>query len=273
MRFTRILTMVALVLPTTLVAKVTNLQCVPFARDESGVQIFGDAHTWWGQAEGRYQRGKLPVRGAVMAFRPHGSSRLGHVAVVAKIVNSREVLLNHANWSPINGRRGQIERGVRAVDVSDNNDWSKVRVWYAPIHDLGTSQFPLYGFIYPEGVTPPKAKGKEKNEHRAKEKPRDASRTMAAIDLGSRKSKGKEDAPGKADRKQPSKPASILPASAMPKPKGAVIARAELPPHGAKLEKPREQPKGKADAKSGKEAPPRPGKGTGLPGIAKLLGR
>ena len=30
------------------------LQCVPYARDVSGIQIYGDAHTWWDQAQGRY---------------------------------------------------------------------------------------------------------------------------------------------------------------------------------------------------------------------------
>ena len=30
------------------------LQCVPYARQVSGIRIYGDAHTWWDQAEGRY---------------------------------------------------------------------------------------------------------------------------------------------------------------------------------------------------------------------------
>lgn len=124
------------------------LQCVPYARQVTGVTIYGDAHTWWRQAEGRYARGRGPRVGAVMAFRPHGSSRLGHVAAVSKIVDSRTVLISHANWSPINGRRGQIERNVRAVDVSPNNDWSRVRVWFAPIKALGGTAWPLAGFIY-----------------------------------------------------------------------------------------------------------------------------
>jgi hypothetical protein len=37
---------------------------------------------------------------------------------------------------------------VRAVDVSDANDWSAVRVWYAPIQGLGTTHWPVDGFIY-----------------------------------------------------------------------------------------------------------------------------
>lgn len=124
------------------------LQCVPYARQVSGIAIYGDAHTWWGQAAGRYARGREPRIGAVMAFRPHGGMRLGHVATVSRIVDSRTVLLRHANWSPINGRRGQIENDVRAIDVSPDNDWSQVRVWFAPIRGLGATAWPVTGFIY-----------------------------------------------------------------------------------------------------------------------------
>ena len=124
------------------------LQCVPYARSLSGVQIYGDAHTWWKQAKGRYQRGDRPVVGAVLSLKSHGKMQLGHIAVVSKIVDSRNILLSHANWSPINGRRGQIERNVAAVDVSRNNDWSRVKIWYAPISALGKTAYPVNGFIY-----------------------------------------------------------------------------------------------------------------------------
>ena len=126
------------------------LQCVPYARKVSGIRIFGDAHTWWDQAAGKYARGTRPRVGAVMAFKPYGNMRLGHVAAVSKIIDSRTVLLRHANWSLINGRRGQIEDDVEAVDVSADNDWSEVRVWFAPIQALGTTHWPLAGFIYPD---------------------------------------------------------------------------------------------------------------------------
>lgn len=124
------------------------LQCVPYARQVSGIRIYGDAHTWWDQAEGRYAKGKLPRVGAVMAFKPNGNMRLGHVAAVSRVIDSRTVLLKHANWSPINGRRGQIEDDVRAIDVSPANDWSEVRVWFAPSQALGTTHWPVHGFIY-----------------------------------------------------------------------------------------------------------------------------
>ena len=130
------------------------LQCVPYARQVSGIRIFGDAHTWWDQAAGHYARGTRPKVGAVMSFRPFGNMRLGHVAAVSRVLDSRTVLLRHANWSLIGGRRGQIEDDVRAIDVSDANDWSEVRVWFAPIQGLGTTRWPLNGFIYPNGVGP-----------------------------------------------------------------------------------------------------------------------
>ena len=127
------------------------LQCVPFARAESGVDIRGNAKTWWAQAANDYARGDEPREGAVMAFAGTRGMPMGHVAVVKKIVSDREIRIDHANWSPINGRRGQIERNVRVVDVSDAGDWSLVRVWYAPIGDLGLRANPVQGFIYADG--------------------------------------------------------------------------------------------------------------------------
>jgi surface antigen len=123
------------------------LQCVPYARNVTGIRIYGDAYTWWGQAQGRYARGNRPKLGAVMAIRPHGNSRLGHVAAVSGILDSRTVLLRHANWSA----PGQIEDNVRAIDVSPGNDWSEVRIWHAPSGNLGARHWPVYGFIYKDG--------------------------------------------------------------------------------------------------------------------------
>lgn len=126
-------------------------QCVTFARSITDIAIRGNAHTWWGQAAGRYARGALPEVGAVMAFKSSARMRLGHVATVSKIISAREVLLTHANWS----YRGKVERDVRAVDVSANGDWSKVQVWYRG--SMGLSSNPVYGFIYPrtEGMLAP----------------------------------------------------------------------------------------------------------------------
>lgn len=137
-------------LTTTTAATASGyLQCVPFARAASGVAIHGNANTWWAQAAGRYQRGSAPRVGAVMHFPGTRAMPIGHVAVVSRIINSHEVLIDHANWS----WRGQIERGVRVVDVSPNNDWSMVRVWYGRINDLGLRANPVSGFIYPDAAS------------------------------------------------------------------------------------------------------------------------
>jgi hypothetical protein len=131
-------------LMTTVPAAAQFWQCVPYARAISGVKIHGNAHTWWGQAAGKYARGTAPKAGAVLAFTATRRMPLGHVAMVSRVVGEREVLLTHANWS----RRGGIERDVRAIDVSPEGDWSMVKVWYGPIGDLGTSANPAHGFIY-----------------------------------------------------------------------------------------------------------------------------
>jgi hypothetical protein len=122
------------------------LQCVPYARAQSGIDIRGNALTWWGQAEGRYRRGAEPEVGAVLAFRPTRAMPIGHVAVVAEIVDQRHIYLNHANWSG----PGRIETRALAEVVSANCDWSVVRVWFAPQHSLGLRTNPTFGFIYNE---------------------------------------------------------------------------------------------------------------------------
>lgn len=128
-------------------------QCAPYAREVSGIQIRGNANTWWGQAAGRYERGRTPKEGAVLAFQSTRRMRVGHVAMVSKVLSDREVLLTHANWS----RRGGIERDVRAIDVSAAGDWSMVKVWYGPQAGLGTSAYPTNGFIYSGNAAQPDA--------------------------------------------------------------------------------------------------------------------
>lgn len=128
-------------------------QCVPFARAASGIQIYGDAWTWWDQAQGRYQRSHKPKVGAVIVFAKTHQLRLGHVAVVSRVVEDRVLMLTHANWSRQNGERGHAEQDVTLYDVSDDNDWSRVKVWYRDTNGLGGSIYPVKGFIYGTGDT------------------------------------------------------------------------------------------------------------------------
>ncbi len=123
-------------------------QCVAFARLVSGIQLFGDARTWWEQAAGRYPTGFTPKAGAVLCFKPTGRMRLGHVAVVSQVLTDRIIQISHANWSIIEGGRGHVEKNVTVIDVSPAGDWSQVKVWYDPSRDLGATVYPTYGFIY-----------------------------------------------------------------------------------------------------------------------------
>ncbi|APH54175.1 Hypothetical protein GbCGDNIH9_0919 [Granulibacter bethesdensis] len=127
------------------------LQCVPYARSVSGIELKGNAANWWDAAEGVYARGNTPEPGSILNFRANGHMRLGHVAVVEQVINSREVLIDHANWRGP-GARGGVSKGISVVDVSPNNDWTSVRVALGHSDTYG-SVYPTYGFIYdrPEG--------------------------------------------------------------------------------------------------------------------------
>jgi surface antigen len=116
-----------------------RLQCVPFARERSGVAIRGNANTWWKQAAGEFVRIKTPAVGSVMVMQ----TRRGHVAVVTKIVDKRTVIIDHANWFS----NGQIYLDQPVTDVSANNDWSKVVVWHGPLGKFGKRALGVSGFI------------------------------------------------------------------------------------------------------------------------------
>ena len=124
-----------------------GISCVPFARAASGIDLKGNAANWWDAAQGVYARGERPETGSVMNFRATGHMRLGHVAVVAAVLNSRMVEIDHANWAGPGASRGGVSRGIPVIDVSEANDWSAVRVGLGRSGDFG-SVYPTYGFIY-----------------------------------------------------------------------------------------------------------------------------
>ncbi len=117
------------------------LWCVPFAQTVSHIDIHADAYRWWSMAANRYARGAQPVPGAVLTFRSVHQMPLGHVAVVAKVMNPREVLVDQANWVP-----NTVTVGTAVIDVSARNDWSEVRVQNLDGSFGGV--YPTYGFIY-----------------------------------------------------------------------------------------------------------------------------
>ena len=80
------------------VADRVPLECAPFARERSGVQLYGAAADWWQKADGRYIRTRAPVPGSVLVFRRSSRLSNGHVAVVTRVLSERQILVTHANW-------------------------------------------------------------------------------------------------------------------------------------------------------------------------------
>ncbi|TAD89983.1 MAG: CHAP domain-containing protein [Alphaproteobacteria bacterium] len=122
------------------------LYCVPFARHVSGIDIRGDAHTWWGQAAGRFERGNQPRVGSVLAMPATRSMPQGHVAVVVSVLDARRILVSHANWGMDGNTRGVIHERMPVIDVSARNDWSEIRL----MNTGGTfgRVYPAQGFIH-----------------------------------------------------------------------------------------------------------------------------
>jgi hypothetical protein len=63
-----------------------HCNALPYARNHSGINIFGDASTWWDKSEGQYAHRQTPLPGAVMMLTgyagpnprpPRGRSRDG----------------------------------------------------------------------------------------------------------------------------------------------------------------------------------------------------
>ncbi len=105
-----------------------GISCAPFARELSGIALYGDADGWWSAAAGRYARGPRPVLGSVLVFGRQDRLPSGHVSVVSRLLGDRQLQVTQANWV-----RGQ-----------------RVRVWYPPVSQLGTHSYVTYGFIHPD---------------------------------------------------------------------------------------------------------------------------
>ena len=118
------------------------LECAPFARAVSGVQLRGVAADWWPQAEGRYYRTQTPAVGSVLVFRRSTRLPNGHVAVVSRVLSDRRILATHANWV-----RHRVSEDVPVIDVSPGNDWTRVRVWWPPTNQMGVTEYATFGLI------------------------------------------------------------------------------------------------------------------------------
>lgn len=98
-------------------------QCVAYVHAHSAFRIQANAHLWWTRAAGIHARGKAPEAGSVLSFRSVRGMPLGHVALVSRVVDEREIEIDHNNWLGV----GPV-RGASVIDVSPKNDWTAVRV-------------------------------------------------------------------------------------------------------------------------------------------------
>jgi hypothetical protein len=137
---------------------------VAYVKSVTGMAIPGEAWSWWDGSNGRYARGHSPVPSAVLVFCQQQNLPAGHLAIVTKVLSSREVRISHADWASTWATRGRITGNVPVLDVSRANDWTQVRLWYS---NSGTVDevYDAYGFVYggarPADQPPPKAPGVE----------------------------------------------------------------------------------------------------------------
>ncbi|HZT19948.1 MAG TPA: CHAP domain-containing protein [Dongiaceae bacterium] len=125
------------------------IQCVPYARQVTGIDISGDAWTWWEAADGRYQRGHQPRFMAVLVLSRTQRLRLGHVAVVVDVQGPRLIRVTHANFGSDPVSRRIIYDSMPVTDVSPDNDWTLVQFWNYQAQAWGIL-YPAYGFVYPQ---------------------------------------------------------------------------------------------------------------------------
>ena len=116
----------------------------PFARALTGVQLAGAADDWWGKSVGRYQRAATPEAGGILVLRRSDRLPDGHVAVVTRVLSSRQVLVSQANWV-----HHRVLQDQPVIEVSARNDWRLVRVRWPPTDQMGIADYPARGFILP----------------------------------------------------------------------------------------------------------------------------
>jgi hypothetical protein len=122
-------------------------ECVPYARERSGISIYGDAWTWWDQTEGKYAHSNGPLLGSVLVLTGYAGPHRSHLAYVSSLVSSREIRIDHANWL----NDGAVFTDDPVVDVSPDNDWSEVRVFNPRSGSWGSKTYIVQGFIGPGG--------------------------------------------------------------------------------------------------------------------------
>lgn len=87
----------------------------------------------------------MPEVGSLLVFRRSPRLPYGHVAVVSRVISQRQILVTQANWVH---RRVTVDQPV--IDTSGRGDWTAVRVWWPPAAEMGSGDYPTFGFIRPD---------------------------------------------------------------------------------------------------------------------------
>ena len=128
-------------------ARAAGISCVPFARNDSGIEVAGNAWQWWDNAAGVYARGSVPEA----RQRPRLPRQRPHAPRPCRGRQPRgQCPRRSRSTTPTGGARGMhggVARNMPVVDVSEANDWSAVRVGLGESGEFG-SVYPTYGFIY-----------------------------------------------------------------------------------------------------------------------------
>ncbi len=131
------------------------LQCVTYVARLIGISHYGDGKTWWTDTRfttSGYAKNSTPSVGSIIVFDGWGytdangefhGNIYGHVGIVRQIVNSSEILIDHANWD----KKGTIYTGVGVRKA--NGSWSSVNVKATPSSAYGSSAYPVLGFLVP----------------------------------------------------------------------------------------------------------------------------
>nr|WP_294525565.1 CHAP domain-containing protein [uncultured Rhodopila sp.] len=121
------------------------VECAPFARALTGVDLTGAAADWWAEARGRYTRSQRPDTGSLLILRRSARLPSGHVAVVSQVVSRRQIMVTQANWV-----HHRVTEDQPVIDISTDGDWSAVRVWWPPSGQMGVTEYAAFGFIRPD---------------------------------------------------------------------------------------------------------------------------
>ena len=89
---------------------------------------------------------KPPLPARFWVFKPHGSMTSGPPRRCHGTAPRRA----KSRLPSQIGCRMRIEHDQPIIDVSADNDWTEVRVWYEPTHAMGRTIYPTYGFILPQ---------------------------------------------------------------------------------------------------------------------------